>query len=407
MKKNLVLLLFPALLLCGCRESLPVMETGGQSMPDAWIDADTGHKVFKLVKRDGANHSTYFHNNPFIGEEMIFSGEDAATPGDDMNFAPRTESSQMYAVNLRTRKVRRLTDEPFRVRTEIMSAARNEIFYTHEDSVLAVNVGSLERRFVGLLPKGGGITCVNCDGTLLAGVIGTDKEAEILRANPQKSSFFNLIWEAHLRKTIYTMDTVTGQIDSVFSDNEWLNHLQFSPTDPHLLSFCHEGPWHFVDRMWNIDVVKKNTPVLLHKRTMPMEIAGHEWFGNLGTFEYFDLQKPKSENFYVGRVNLETLEEEDFAIRRENWSVHFVTSWDETVLAGDGGDPVKSVAHSPEDQWIFLYRFAGDSLKAERLVNMKNHDYKLEPNVHFSPDQKLVIFRANFEGVENIYAVEL
>ena len=30
--------------------------------------------------------------------------------------------------------------------------------------------------------------------------------------------------------------------------HDWLNHLQFSPTDPTLLMFCHEGPWHKVDR---------------------------------------------------------------------------------------------------------------------------------------------------------------
>ena len=38
---------------------------------------------------------------------------------------------------------------------------------------------------------------------------------------------------------------------------------------------------------------------------------------------------------------------------------------------------------------------------------MKNHDYNLEPNIHFSPDDNWIIFRANFEGYENIYAVEL
>jgi oligogalacturonide lyase len=43
------------------------------------------------------------------------------------------------------------------------------------------------------------------------------------------------------------------------------------------------------------------------------------------------------------------------------------------------------------------------------LVNMKHHTYKLEPNVHFSPDEKWIIFRANFEGVDNeqVYAVEI
>ena len=48
--------------------------------------------------------------------------------------------------------------------------------------------------------------------------------------------------------------------------------------------------------------------------------------------------------------------------------------------------------------WIYLFRPEDDRLKSERLVNMKHHAYKLEPNVHFSPDEKWVIFRANFEG---------
>lgn len=38
---------------------------------------------------------------------------------------------------------------------------------------------------------------------------------------------------------------------------------------------------------------------------------------------------------------------------------------------------------------------------------MKNHDYKLEPNVLFSPDGNQIIFRANFEGSSQIYAVDI
>ena len=38
---------------------------------------------------------------------------------------------------------------------------------------------------------------------------------------------------------------------------------------------------------------------------------------------------------------------------------------------------------------------------------MKAHGYKLEPNVHFTPDGKWIVFRANFEGTEQVYAVEV
>ena len=195
-------------------------------------------------------------------------------------------------------------------------------------------------------------------------------------------------------------------MDTVYSERAWLNHLQFSPTDPTLLMFCHEGPWHEVDRIWTMDVAKRSKPQLIHKRTMHREIAGHEWWGADGKHIYFDLQKPRGETFFVGKTNVYTGIEKDYELQRHEWSVHFVSSWDESILAGDGGSKT-SVAHSPEGQWIYKFEYDGPRLKSTRLVNMKNHNYNLEPNIHFSPDQHWIIFRANFEGVENVYAVEL
>jgi len=78
----------------------------------------------------------------------------------------------------------------------------------------------------------------------------------------------------------------------------------------------------------------------------------------------------------------------------------------EDAAGHDVGDPGQ-VAKAPDGRWIYLFRPNGDRFVSEKLVNMKNHNYRLEPNVHFSPDEKWVIFRANFEGIENIYAVEL
>ena len=52
------------------------METGGQKMPNEWIDGSTGHKIIKLTRREGNNMSFYFHNNPFVGSKMVFYGTD-------------------------------------------------------------------------------------------------------------------------------------------------------------------------------------------------------------------------------------------------------------------------------------------------------------------------------------------
>ncbi len=46
-------------------------------------------------------------------------------------------------------------------------------------------------------------------------------------------------------------------------------------------------------------------------------------------------------------------------------------------------------------------------LRAERLVNMAKHNYRLEPNVSFTPDQKWVVFRSNMFGTTYVFAVEV
>ena len=46
-------------------------------------------------------------------------------------------------------------------------------------------------------------------------------------------------------------------------------------------------------------------------------------------------------------------------------------------------------------------------LHAERLVDLSKHDYELEPNLTFTPDNKWIVFRSNMHGATHTYAVEV
>jgi oligogalacturonide lyase len=144
----------------------------------------------------------------------------------------------------------------------------------------------------------------------------------------------------------------------------------------------------------------------MHKRTMDMEIAGHEWFAPEGKTIWFDLQQPRSVKFFVAGTDVKTLQQKKYELTRNEWSIHFNISKDQSMFCGDGGDSGQ-VAKAKDGMWIYLFKPQGDKFVSERLVNMKHHGYKLEPNVHFSPDGNWVIFRANFEGEEEVYAVEI
>lgn len=390
----------------------PVMETGGQKMPNQWIDKDTRHKVIKLTRREGSNMSFYFHNNPFVENKMIFYGTNYQNSAKNDSVKQETGNitagnKQLYSVDLNTLKVEQLTFQHSPMNGEIVAPENHLVYYQIKDSIFSANIDSKQTRLVYVFPAGfkAGITTLNSDETLLAGAWSSDKEKQILKNNPNKSGYFNLIYEAREPRTLFTVNVKTGELKKVFTDSAWLNHVQFSPTDPKLLMFCHEGPWHKVDRIWTININSKQVK-LMHKRTMDMEIAGHEWFAPDGKTIWFDLQQPRSVDFFVAGADVATGKEKKYGLTRDEWSIHFTLSKDQQIFSGDGGNETQ-VAKAKDGMWIYLFKPEGDKFLSEKLVNMKHHQYSLEPNVHFSPDGKWVIFRANFEGEANVYAVEV
>jgi oligogalacturonide lyase len=401
MKRILLYFTLVLILAVSCQtQDLPVVETGSQTpMPEAWIDQDTRHKLIRLTDREGDNRSFYFHNNPFLpatgtaNEKMIFYG---MVDGD----------RQLFSVDLKTRETAQLTNKKG-VSGEIVGKNTRRVFYQCGDSVFSTGVDDRQTRLIYVFPDSirANITTLNADETLLAGAVSSPKEQELFRKNPKKSDFFTIIYEARLKRSLFTIDVESGTFKKIYSENAWLNHIQFSPAEPELLMFCHEGPWHKVDRIWTINI-NGGEPKLMHKRTMDMEIAGHEFFSPDGKRIWFDLQLPRGETFFLSGVDVKTGEEKRYSLTRDEWSIHFTLSPDKSVFAGDGGDPGQ-VAKASDGMWIYLFHPEDDRFRSQRLVNMKHHDYQLEPNVHFSPDMKWIIFRANFEGHSDIYAVEL
>jgi oligogalacturonide lyase len=389
----------------------PVMETGGQKMPDEWIDKDTKHKVVRLSRIEGnSNLSFYFHNNPFIGNKMVFysSGKnDVSGVAKQEIYSTNSKNKQIWLLDLTTLKSEQLTFHSSPMNGEIVHNKSGEIYYQIKDSVYSVNAQTKKVRLVYVFPEDfkASITTVNADGTLLGGAKSSDEEKELFKKNPDKSSYFNIIYEAKLPRTLFTVDVNTKKLTKLFTDTAWLNHVQFSPTDPSLLMFCHEGPWHKVDRIWTININTKEVK-LMHKRTMDMEIAGHESISPDGKTIWFDLQQPRGQTFFVAGTDIKTGKETKYSLQRDEWSIHFTISPDQKWFAGDGGDPGQ-VAKAKDGEWIYLFKPEGDHFVSTKLVNMKHHQYKLEPNVHFSPDGKWIIFRANFEGIENVYAAEI
>jgi oligogalacturonide lyase len=259
---------------------------------------------------------------------------------------------------------------------------------------------------------------VNSDETALAACycLGEDK---YYTSKMPRNQWIREIWKAKLPNAIYTIDIPSGTINEFYHENEWLGHVQFSPTDPTLIEFCHEGPGHDEDRMW---MVRSDGSGLrkLHDKKYPRELQTHEFWSPDGAKIWCDFQTPSllarvapfMETVTYPRFYLASVDTRTYALKRYPYpmryaSRHFNISPDQTMFCGDGEGGSFRLCRS--GKWIFLFRIDNGKLRVERLCSMAGHSWKTypEPNSHFTPDGKWVVFQSDVGGTTQVYAVEV
>ena len=222
-----------------------VAEAAQSSSPEAppreWIEPATGHRVIRLSDAPGSA-SLYFHQNQYTatGDKMIFSTKEG-----------------LSTINLKTRKIDALVEG--RAGKVIVGRKTRQVFYMIEDTVYATDLDSKRTRTIAKTPelRGASGFAVNADESLLA---GSYTEGDVGRPPATPPAEANLIpasqesnlearWLARRPMRLFTIGIKSGEVRTFHPSTDWLNDVQFSPTDPTLLMFCHEGPWHKVDRI--------------------------------------------------------------------------------------------------------------------------------------------------------------
>ncbi|HEX9198033.1 MAG TPA: oligogalacturonate lyase family protein [Acidobacteriaceae bacterium] len=434
---------------------------GGPMPPRSWVDKDTGHRVWRLSDEVNSG-GFYFNVNAYTpdNKQMIYTAPDG-----------------IHVMDLATRQTKLLVPNPphaegVQPRSEggpgrgagmvhalVVGHKTNSVFFTKTDEVgvTAVyksdtNTGAI-RKLVDL-PAKRNIVSVNADETLVAGTYiegdatgkeyGSNVPAPAQPAGAADNKVANAVQGPHYQPTnkgammearlaarlplvLFTIrlepgpnGEKPGAETTLLHSTDWVNHLLFSPSDPQLLMYCHEGPWQKVDRIWMIHTDGTGN-TLIHKRTMLNEIAGHEFWGLDGETIWYDWQPPKGEDFYLAGYNLKTGKRTAYHMQRDEWSIHFNLTKDLDMFTGDGGDPGQ-VARAKDGEWIELFHpqlfpagpgalneptfWQPGVFHSERLVNMSHHYYREEPNVRFSPDKKVVIFTSNMFGPSYVFGAE-
>ncbi|HVU32991.1 MAG TPA: oligogalacturonate lyase family protein [Opitutaceae bacterium] len=407
---------------------LPALVSSAQPAPGAagepptsWIDPDTGHRVIRLTREPGSD-SFYFNVNGYTpnGKELVY-----------------TTPEGISVLNLATHAARPVVTGPRgSIRAIVVGHQTPTIYYTkktdqpHVLALWATNIDTGDTRKLADLPRRASLNTINADETLGAGTfiegdanaggaydgtVATGHMGDKNLGEPiNKGEMMARRLAARLPMTMFTIDLRTGAVKHLLEHStDWLNHLQFSPTDPTLLMYCHEGMWQLVNRIWTIRTDGTQNE-LVHQRIMKMEIAGHEWWGADGKTVFYQLHFPRGgRTSFIASYNVETGNRVwlEYSALHES-SIHDNSSPDGKLFCGDG---------DRQNPWIFLFHpvlvkdrgtlgknlIQGGYLEAEKLVNMSKHNYRLEPNPSFTPDMTYIVFRSNMFGPDYAFAVEI
>jgi oligogalacturonide lyase len=368
----------------------------GSKFPAEWRvfnDLETGIEIRQLTNYKGHSHHLYFTNPGWYDNNTrLLFGSD------------RGNRTNLYSIELATGEITQLTDldlPPPPGETSFLfgsiNPTRDEIYFWHGRDLVALDLHSLEEHRIYRAPDNylTNMTNVTADGAYLCTGIYEDLSHKFKVDLLHGYVGFAEYWEAMPHSQVLRINTVTGQADVVFEENYWIGHVNTSPKLPHILTYCHEGPWNKVDnRIWGLDMNTGETWKI--RPTENGERVGHEyWFADGEMIGYHGASGDGTPFYGCIRYDNSDRTEAFFPAN----STHFHSN-DLSMVVGDG---------SRNNSKLMLWRFQNGAFEGPRTVLNHRGSFQtqiLHVHPRFSPDGKQILFVSDMSGYGNLYLVD-
>jgi oligogalacturonide lyase len=368
--------------------------SAGQSWPAEWAEDDdpvSGVRVKQLTNYKGHSHHLYFTNPGWWdrGRRLLFGSD-------------RENRTNLFSIHLATGEITQLTDleplaPPDRVAFQhaCVNPSRAEAYFWYGREIVALDLRSLDTRTIFSRPRGFRGSMLNCtaDARYVCTSYFEDLGKRFRIAYNQGYIGFPETYEAHPLSRIIRVETDGTGGEIVREEKTWIGHVNTSPTQPQLLTFCHEGPWHLVDnRIWGMDVqTGRAWPIRARQGN---EVVGHEYWHADGLHLGYHGSWPDGRRFF-GMVRYDDTGRREVDFPHETGHIH---SNDFSMIVGDGGQVVR------------LWRWDGQRFDGPRaLCEHRSSSHIQEVHVHprFTSDGKQVLFTSDRTGYGNVYLADI
>ena len=255
---------------------------------ETYIDKKSGREVIRLTN-SGSNKHFYFTDNSFtLGDKEIIYFHSDGKVGD------KEKVFNLYSMDLESGESVQLTDFDCGTGKNAYGAATKSRDSRH---VVFVGNGDLycfdretgETRLLYRAPYGHklGHPSISYDNRYAA-VVATDDISSLAETKHSSENYSGFKERFYLHKHSYVivvrMDGSGGDI--VFEDTHDLGHIQFAPDTNEYLTYCHEGPWNYVQqRIWMFNTITRHVkPCFIQRED---DSVGHEFWTRDGLV-FFD-----------------------------------------------------------------------------------------------------------------------
>ena len=354
-------------------------------------DPMTGATVRQLTRYLG--HSSHFY---FTYPCWYDTGRKIIIASD------RENRTNLFGVDWVSGDITQLTDfnpaqGPINVFSLSKNPAREEAYFFQGKALMALDLETLEQRPVVTVPhnyvaEGANATA---DGKFIG--VGFYQDLSDQFDVDQDNGYvgFHEYWAARPHSMIVRVSLDDGSTETVFEENYWLGHFNTSPKLPHIMTFCHEGPWDKVDsRIWGLDMGTGKTWKI--RPTEPGEAVGHEYWMPDG--EHIGYHGRIAGGPIYGSIRYDNSDQVEAPFEFNSWHWH---SHQLELIVGDG---------EAQNPYLLLWRFKDGRFQGPKALARHRgsfHTQRLHVHPCFSADGKQIVYTADPQGYGQVFAVDI